>query len=146
MMAVVLIQRVLRARVRLSDGEERGIGRGILVYVGFESGDGPEVLPKIARKVANLRVFEDEGGKMNLSVVDVGGEVLIVPNFTLAGDTRKGNRPSFGNAKDPRDAEGMFLGLVEETSRYVAVVRGEFGDHMYVESINDGPVNIVMKF
>ncbi len=146
MMAVVLVQRVKEAHVKLPDGKERGIGRGLLVYVGFESGDGPEVVPKIARKVAHLRVFEDGDGKMNLSVVDIGGEVLMVPNFTLAGDARKGNRPSFGNAKAPEEARGMFLSLVEELSTYVPTVRGEFGAHMYVRSTNDGPVNIVMRF
>ncbi len=145
-MAVVLVQRVRWAKVRLPGGEERGIGRGLLAYVGFEREDPPDVVGKVAKKVANLRVFEDPNGKMNLSVEDVGGEVLLIPNFTLAGDARKGNRPSFGRAKPPEEAREMFLKLCEDMASYVPVKRGEFGAHMFVESENDGPVNIVVRF
>jgi D-tyrosyl-tRNA(Tyr) deacylase len=145
-MAVVLVQRVRRASVRLPEGEERSIGRGLLVYVGFQREDGEEVIPKIVRKILNLRIIEDEAGKMNLSVMDVGGEVLLVPNFTLAGDARKGNRPSFGGAKPPDEAREMFLKLFKEMASYTGVRRGEFGAHMLVSSTNDGPVNIVLSF
>ncbi len=145
-MAVVLVQRVKGASVILESGEERSTGKGLLVYVGFEREDTPEVIPKIARKVVNLRVFEDAVGKMNLSVKDVGGEILLIPNFTLAGDAKKGNRPSFGRAKHPEEASGMFLALFEELKGEVNVQRGEFGTYMRIISENDGPVNIIVNF
>jgi len=144
-MAVVLVQRVKSASVILESGERRSTGRGLLVYVGFERGDTPEVIPKIVRKVVNLRIFEDAAGKMNLSVKDVGGEVLLIPNFTLAGDARKGNRPSFGGAKPPEEASRMFLDLFEGLKGEVSVQRGEFGTYMWIISENDGPVNIIMN-
>ncbi len=145
-MAVVLVQRVKSASVILESGEERSTGKGLLVYVGFEREDTPEVIPKIARKVVNLRIFEDAVGKMNLSVKDIGGEILLIPNFTLAGDAKKGNRPSFGGAKPPEEASGMFLALFEELKGEVNAQRGEFGTYMRIISENDGPVNIVMNF
>jgi len=136
---------VSEAAVILPDGERRSIGRGLLVFVGFQRGDPEHVPEKIARKVAHLRVFEDADGKMNLSVRDVGGEVLLIPNFTLAGDTRKGNRPSFGGAESPDVARRMFLNLYGLLAEMVKTKRGEFGSHMRIFSINDGPVNLILK-
>ncbi len=144
MMPVILVQRVERAEVVLSSGEVRRIGRGLLVYVGFLKGDTGENLEKVAKKISNLRVFEDERGKMNLSVRDIGGEVLLIPNFTLAADTRKGNRPSFAAALRPPLAAQMFDDLYRLLKEVVRVERGEFGDHMRVYSVNDGPVNTVL--
>ncbi|NPB04383.1 MAG: D-tyrosyl-tRNA(Tyr) deacylase [Thermotogae bacterium] len=144
-MAIALIQRVERASVILSDGRIRSIGRGILVYVGFERGDEKEILPKLARKILNLRIFEDAVGKMNLSVKDIGGEILLIPNFTLAGSVRKGNRPSFTGAKSPSEAVEFFLELVALLNSEISLERGEFGDHMRITSSNDGPVNLIVK-
>lgn len=141
---ILLFQRVKQAKVIYGDVSEE-IGRGLLIYVGFEKKDDESVLEKSVKKILNLRIFEDEKGKMNLSVLDIKGDVLIVPNFTLAGDAKKGNRPSFDNAMDPENANRMFLTLVEELGKYVNVKKGGFREHMEVHSVNDGPVNIVLE-
>jgi D-tyrosyl-tRNA(Tyr) deacylase len=140
-----LIQRVKRAWVFCSSGKREEIGRGILVYVGFEADDNEGFLEKCAVKISNLRIFEDERGKMNLSVLDVGGEILLVPNFTLAGDARKGNRPSFDNALRVDLASILFDKFAEILSRTVPTKTGVFRDSMLVFSENDGPVNILLK-
>ncbi len=140
---ILLFQRVKQAKVIYGGGSEE-IGRGLLVYVGFERKDDESVLERSVKKILNLRIFEDEGGKMNLSVLDIKGDVLIVPNFTLAGNAKKGNRPSFDNAMDPENANRMFLSLVERLGKYVNVRKGAFREHMEVYSVNDGPVNIVL--
>jgi len=142
---ICLIQRVKRAWVLCSSGKREEIGRGILVYVGFEADDNEGFLEKCAIKISNLRIFEDEKGKMNLSVLDVGGEVLLVPNFTLAGDARKGNRPSFDNALKPDLASILFDKFAEILSRRVPTKTGVFRDSMLVFSENEGPVNILLK-
>ncbi len=142
---ICLIQRVRRAWVLCSLGKREEIGRGILVYVGFEADDNEGFLEKCAVKISSLRIFEDERGKMNLSVLDVGGEVLLVPNFTLAGDARKGNRPSFDNALKPDLASILFDKLAEILSLRVPTKTGVFRDSMLVFSENDGPVNILLK-
>ncbi|MEO0139018.1 MAG: D-aminoacyl-tRNA deacylase [candidate division WOR-3 bacterium] len=141
----ILVQRVNWARVSCSSGKEEGIGKGILVYVGFERGDNEGVLEKGIRKILNLRIFEDENGKMNLSVKDIGGEIMLVPNFTLAGNAQKGNRPSFDNALNPEEASKLFDKLYEMLKGEIPLKTGVFRDHMIIQSENDGPVNIIIK-
>ena len=140
-----VIQRVERASVSV-EGEIRGqIGAGFLVLIGVEEGDGDADFRYIAEKVPNLRVFEDEQGKMNRSIQDIGGEILSVSQFTLFADVRKGNRPSFVGAGKPEHADIMWIKFNEALrSGGVAVREGRFGAHMRVGLVNDGPVTIVI--
>lgn len=140
-----VIQRVERASVSV-EGEIRGqIGAGLLVLIGVEEGDGDADFRYIAEKVPNLRVFEDEQGKMNRSLLDVGGEVLAVSQFTLLGDARGGRRPSFITAARPETADPMYERLVADwRARGIRVETGVFGAHMKVSLVNDGPVTILL--
>ena len=140
-----VIQRVERASVSV-EGEIRGqIGAGFLVLIGVEEGDGDADFRYIAEKVPNLRVFEDEQGKMNSSLLDVGGELLAVSQFTLLGDARGGRRPSFIAAARPETADPMYERLVAEwRARGIRVETGVFGAHMKVSLVNDGPVTILL--
>ena len=140
-----VIQRVERASVSV-EGEIRGqVGAGFLVLIGVEEGDGDADFRYIAEKVPNLRVFEDEQGKMNRSLLDVGGEVLAVSQFTLLGDARGGRRPSFIAAARPETADPMYERLVAEwRARGIRVETGVFGAHMKVALVNDGPVTILL--
>lgn len=142
---IILVQRVNWAKVKCFSGKVEEMGKGILVYVGFENGDTREILEKGARKILNLRVFEDGNGKLNLSVLDINGEVMLIPNFTLAGNVQKGTRPSFDNALNPEDASKLFDTLSELLRREVKLKTGVFRDHMDIQSENDGPVNIIIK-
>ena len=140
-----VIQRVERASVSV-EGEIRGqIGAGFLVLIGVEEGDGDADFKYIADKVPNLRVFEDEQGKMNRSLLDVGGELLAVSQFTLLGDARGGRRPSFITAARPETADPMYERLVADWRvRGIRVETGVFGAHMKVALVNDGPVTILL--
>ncbi len=140
-----VIQRVERASVSV-EGEIRGqIGVGFLVLIGVEEGDGDADFRYIAEKVPNLRVFEDEQGKMNRSLLDVGGELLAVSQFTLLGDARGGRRPSFITAARPETADPMYERLVADwRARGIRVETGVFGAHMKVSLVNDGPVTILL--
>ncbi len=140
-----VIQRVERASVSV-EGEIRGqIGAGFLVLIGVEEGDGDADFRYIAEKVPNLRVFEDEQGKMNRSLLDVGGELLAVSQFTLLGDARGGRRPSFIAAARPETADPMYERLVADwRARGIRVETGVFGAHMKVSLVNDGPVTILL--
>lgn len=140
-----VIQRVEQASVSV-EGEIRGqIGAGFLVLIGVEEGDGDADFKYIADKVPNLRVFEDEQGKMNRSLLDVGGELLAVSQFTLLGDARGGRRPSFIAAARPETADPMYERLVAEwRARGIRVETGVFGAHMKVSLVNDGPVTILL--
>lgn len=140
-----VIQRVERASVSV-EGEIRGqIGAGFLVLIGVEEGDGDADFRYIAEKVPNLRVFEDGQGKMNRSLLDVGGELLAVSQFTLLGDARGGRRPSFITAARPETADPMYERLVADwRARGIRVETGVFGAHMKVSLVNDGPVTILL--
>ena len=140
-----VIQRVEKASVSV-EGEIRGqIGAGFLVLIGVEEGDGDADFRYIAEKVPNLRVFEDEQGKMNRSLLDVGGELLAVSQFTLLGDARGGRRPSFITAARPETADPMYERLVADwRARGIRVETGVFGAHMKVSLVNDGPVTILL--
>ena len=140
-----VIQRVEKASVSV-EGEIKGqIGAGFLVLIGVEEGDGDADFRYIAEKVPNLRVFEDEQGKMNRSLLDVGGELLAVSQFTLLGDARGGRRPSFITAARPETADPMYEQLVADwRARGIRVETGVFGAHMKVSLVNDGPVTILL--
>ena len=135
-----VVQRVSSASVSVEGEVVASIGRGLLVLLGVRSGDGEAEADRVAAKLEALRVFEDDDGKMNLSVRDAGGEVLVVSNFTVYGDTRKGNRPSFVDAARPEVAEP----LVERVRATLGAQGGRFGAHMAVELVNDGPVTVLL--
>lgn len=141
-----LVQRVVEARVRV-DGEVVGeIEQGVLVFVGVTHDDSPDHAARIADKVANLRIFTDEDDKMNLSVLDVGGSALVVSQFTLYGDTRKGRRPAYVDAARPEVAEPLCDRVVECLRDLgVPVQTGRFRADMQVELVNDGPVTLSIE-
>jgi D-aminoacyl-tRNA deacylase len=136
-----LVQRVSDASVTVDGEEVARIGRGLLVLLGVRRGDGEGEADRIASKLLALRVFEDEAGKMNLSVTDVGGEVLCVSQFTLYGDARKGNRPSFVDAAPPEEAEPLY----ERVRAALGARGGVFGARMSVALTNDGPVTLLIE-
>ena len=140
-----VVQRVADARVRV-DGRLVGeIGRGLLVFAGVEKGDGREDIAYIAGKVNDLRIFQDAAGKMYLSITEAGGSALIVSQFTLCGDCRRGRRPSFDDAEAPAAAKLMYEGLVDTVRKSgITVETGEFQADMQVELTNDGPVTILL--
>ena len=140
-----VIQRVAEAKVEV-DGQVIGaVGRGLLVYLGVGKEDTEADAQFMADKLVNLRIFADEAGKMNRSVMEIGGGVLLVSNFTLQGDCRKGRRPGFDAAADPQLAEPLYEKVAELiASEDIPVAKGSFGAHMHVTSINDGPVTFLL--
>jgi D-tyrosyl-tRNA(Tyr) deacylase len=142
----LLLQRVSRAEVRVGGQVVGRVGRGFCLLVGFTHTDGAEQLEWMAEKVIGLRLFSDEAEKMNLSLADVGGALLVVSQFTLYGDARKGRRPSFIDAARPEAAEGLYEQFVERLrARGVHVETGEFGAMMEVDLVNDGPVTLWLE-
>jgi D-aminoacyl-tRNA deacylase len=141
-----VVQRVSEARV-VVDGRRVGeIGRGLAVLLGVARGDSEADAARLAGKVARLRIFEDEAGKFDRSLLDVAGEALVVSQFTLIADTRKGNRPSFTEAAPPEHAEPLYEAFCAALAELgVSVARGTFGARMAVELANDGPVTIVLN-
>jgi len=136
---------VLSAKVTVDDRTVGEIGQGLLVLVGVEQGDGPADVGYIARKIRELRVFEDEARHLNRSVQDVGGSVLVVSQFTLAADCRKGRRPSFDEAAPPRIAKPLYEDVVRELqANGLRVATGEFQAMMQVSLVNDGPVTLLL--
>ncbi len=140
-----VVQRVKKASVKVNGDIRDSISRGILVLVGVEKGDDDSDIEYIASKVTEMRVFDDREGKMNLDVKETGGSILIVSQFTLHGDLRKGRRPSFGSAERPEMARELFDTLIKKIEeRGVKAGRGEFQTHMDIELVNDGPVTILL--
>lgn len=142
----VVLQRVARARVSIGGSTAGEIGQGLLLLVGFTGGDGEDVLRWMAEKIVGLRIFPDEGGKMNRSLEETAGALLVVSQFTLYGDARKGRRPSFIDAAPPEIATPLyerFVALLRESGRKVET--GEFGAQMQVELVNDGPVTLILE-
>lgn len=141
----VVIQRVTRAKVTTKSGVVGEIERGLLILTGIDADDTPEDLEWITRKILGLRIFADEAGNMNESVSQIGGELLVVSQFTLHASTKKGNRPSFIKAAKPQLAEEMYDSFVKILAASgLKVATGEFGARMNVESVNKGPVTIIM--
>jgi D-tyrosyl-tRNA(Tyr) deacylase len=142
---IAVLQRVSRACVRVGDQVTGAIENGLLILLGVKDGDPPEAETVLARKIAGLRIFQDDAGKMNLSVKDSGGAVLVVSQFTLLADCRKGRRPSFLAAGNPDEAKARyeaFCGLLRDEG--LKVETGRFAASMKVELVNDGPVTIIL--
>ena len=141
-----VVQRVKQTRLSVDEKTVSEIPFGLTVFLGVKVGDTEKEAAYLAKKIAGLRIFEDENGKMNLSVKDVGGEVLLVSQFTLYGDASHGNRPSFTLAERPERAEPLYEFTVQELSAYgVTVKKGVFGADMKIEQFNDGPVTILLE-
>jgi D-tyrosyl-tRNA(Tyr) deacylase len=142
----VIIQRVLEAAVKVNDQLVGQIGKGLLVYLSVGKGDNLKDAEFIADKLANLRIFADEAGKMNQSVLDVGGQILLVSNFTLHGDCQKGRRPGVDAAAEPALAQQLYEKVIElvRQPRCIGVEKGVFGAYMHVSSINYGPVTFLL--
>jgi D-tyrosyl-tRNA(Tyr) deacylase len=142
----IVIQRVLGAKVDVGGNRVTEIGPGLCVFVGIGKADRQSIADHLAEKIRNLRIFEDESGKMNQSLVDVQKEVLVVSQFTLYGDCTKGNRPSFTEAALPADAERLYEHLVQRLrDSGLKVATGQFKAHMQVSLINDGPVTLILE-
>lgn len=140
-----VIQKVDSASVTVDEKVVGSIGKGYLVLVGVGQEDTQETADKFVKKMVNLRLFEDENGKTNLSLSDVNGEVLIISQFTLYADCKKGNRPSFTKAGDPQKAEELYRYILEKTRESIPVVEeGIFGAHMKVSLVNNGPFTVIL--
>jgi D-aminoacyl-tRNA deacylase len=141
-----VVQRVRRARVLVAGRAVGEVGAGVCVLLGVAEGDEGAQVARLARRVAQLRIFENEAGRFDLSLMDVGGQALVVGQFTLIADTGKGNRPSFSRAARPELAEPLYETFCDALARVgVEVARGVFGARMLVEIENDGPVTIVLE-
>lgn len=141
-----LVQRVARAQVDIAGETVGAIGAGLLVLVCAEPADGPEQVRRFVDKLLKLRIFSDPSGKMNLSLQDTGGGLLLVSQFTLAADTRSGNRPGFSGAAPPAQGQALYEAvLAEARARHPVVAAGRFGADMQVSLVNDGPVTIPLR-
>jgi D-tyrosyl-tRNA(Tyr) deacylase len=141
-----LLQRVTRAEVVVAGRRIASIGPGLLVLIGVQKGDNKARAERLLERLLGYRVFEDEAGKMNLSLLDTGGGLLLVPQFTLAADTRRGRRPGFSHAAPPEEGARLFAYLLEQAAGRLAHVQsGEFGAEMQVSLVNDGPVTFWLE-
>lgn len=142
-----LLQRVHSVKLEVEGSLFSSINKGILVFLGVEKKDSYSDINYIADKIVNLRIFEDENQKMNLSLKDIEGELMVVSQFTLAGDTKKGRRPGFDNAMPPDEAEKIYCEFVNYISKNhnMKVKTGAFGKHMNINLINDGPVTFIIE-
>lgn len=140
----VVVQRVSKANVQVVQRTIGSIDKGLLVFLGIEESDTQDDSTWLVRKILNMRIFEDEEGKMNQSVLDLGGKLLIISQFTLHASTKKGNRPSFIKAARPEKAEALYHSFVEMCKKQIHTETGSFGAMMNVSLVNDGPVTIIM--
>ena len=141
---VALLQRVHESWVKV-DGQEIGrIGKGLNILLGVMHDDSEADIPKLVKKIVNLRIFPNEAGRFDRSLLDIGGEALVVSQFTLAANVKRGNRPDFTQAMEPKRAEELYEAFVKELAKKVPVQTGQFGAMMEVGIINDGPVTIVV--
>ena len=142
----LILQRVTGASVYVDEEKIANINRGILILFGVEKGDGEDQTSFLADKTLNLRIFPDDSGKMNFSCVDIGGDILVVSQFTLIGDCSRGRRPGFDRAADPVTARALYEGYVELLNQSgLKVSKGRFAADMQVQSINDGPVTFLLE-
>lgn len=143
---ITIIQRVLWAKVEIKGQLVGHIERGILALLAIEKNDTPESVQRLTERVLNYRIFPDQSGRMNLSLIDIQGELLMVPQFTLAADTEKGNRPSFGPAANPEQGSELFdMAVAFARSKLESVQQGQFGTDMQVSLLNDGPVTFQLR-
>ena len=143
----LVIQRVTSSCLYIEGSLISQIKQGLVVLIGISKSDSENVIDKLIKKLLNLRVFEDENSKMNYSILDIEGEILLVSQFTLYADTRKGNRPSFIDAADPKNAEHLYNKFIERLNFILGdkLKTGKFGANMQVELVNDGPVTIIIE-
>ncbi len=142
----IVLQRVLRSSVSVDDEVVGEIGQGLMILFGAEKGDGDEAVNALAEKVLNLRIFADDQGKMNRSCLDVKGEILVVSQFTLAGDCSRGRRPGFDNAAAPEEAERLYQNFIKKlVESKLKIQEGRFGAYMQVDLVNDGPVTFILE-
>ena len=143
----LVIQRVTSSSLYIEGSLISQIKQGLVVLIGISKSDSENVIDKLIKKLLNLRVFEDENSKMNYSILDIEGEILLVSQFTLYADTRKGNRPSFIDAADPKNAEHLYDKFLERLNFILGdkLKTGKFGANMQVELVNDGPVTIIIE-
>ncbi len=141
---IAVIQRVSRSYVEVEGRIVAEIGRGLNILLGIVKGDTEADIDKLLRKIPFLRIFEDDNGKMNLSVIDIKGEAIVISQFTLAGNVKKGRRPSFDNAENPERARELYEIFVERLSEYITVKTGVFAADMKVLIENDGPVTFII--
>lgn len=142
----VVVQRSKKSSVSVSEKIVNEIDNGMVLLVSFTQGDTIDNILKMTKKIANLRIFDDEEGVMNKSILDVGGEILSISQFTLYGDTTKGNRPSYMKALNGEEAIKLYKTFNEEMNKYVVTKPGIFGAEMMVNISNDGPVTLIMEF
>jgi D-tyrosyl-tRNA(Tyr) deacylase len=140
----VVVQRVSKANVQVEQRTIGSIDKGLLIFLGIEESDTQDDSTWLVRKILNMRIFEDEDGKMNHSVLDAGGKLLVISQFTLHASTKKGNRPSFIKAARPEKAEAMYHSFVAICKKQIHTETGSFGAMMDVSLVNDGPVTIIM--
>ena len=140
----VVLQRSKNSKVTINNKVNGSIEKGYVCLVGFTNGDNKEIVDKMIKKIINLRVFEDENDKMNLSIMDTNGSILSISQFTLYADAKKGNRPSFIDALNPKEASMLYDYFNEKLSEYLKVETGIFGSDMKVEIYNNGPVTIIL--
>ena len=141
---IAIIQRVSKSNVSVDGELVSSINRGINILLGIVEDDSLEDIEKLVKKIVKLRIFSDECGKMNLSILDIEGEALVISQFTLAANVKKGNRPSFSQAKKPSEAKELYLEFIKRLNEFIEVKSGIFGANMSVEIINDGPVTFIL--
>ena len=140
----VVVQKSKKSKVTINNKVNGSINKGYVLLVGFTHGDTTDIVDKMINKILNLRIFEDENDKMNLSIKDINGSILSISQFTLYADSKKGNRPSFINAMKPDEASKLYDYFNQDLSKYIEVNTGIFGADMKVEIYNDGPVTIIL--